>query len=157
MQLRDKDFSRAGGPGTATWSGHRRQPDLPMVLKGASASTSAMARRSALGESGSGKSVTSLATMGWRCQRARWTVRSGQIMLKGQDLLALSEAQMKQMRARDLAMIFQEPMTALNLVLKVGAQIMEVLDLHTRLAAPKARQGHRHHGAGASARCRAHL
>jgi peptide/nickel transport system ATP-binding protein len=91
-----------------------------------------------VGESGSGKSVTSLATMGL-LPKGALTVRSGQIMLKGQDLLALSEAQMKQMRARDLAMIFQEPMTALNPVLKVGAQIMEVLDLHTRLGGAEKR------------------
>ncbi len=140
MQLRDKDFSAE--PVVLEIRdlvvGIGGNPDLPMVLKGVSFDIRHGETVCLVGESGSGKSVTSLATMGL-LPKGALTVRSGQIMLKGQDLLALSEAQMKQMRARDLAMIFQEPMTALNPVLKVGAQIMEVLDLHTRLGGAEKR------------------
>ncbi len=85
-----------------------------------------------VGESGSGKSITSLATMGL-LPKGSLAVRSGRIMLSGENLLALGEAQMRAMRATRLSMIFQEPMTALNPVMPVGRQITEVLDLHTRL------------------------
>ena len=87
-----------------------------------------------VGESGSGKSVTSLTTMGLLPKDAL-KVAGGSIRLNGTDLLKLSPGAMKQMRAANLAMIFQEPMTALNPVMKVGAQITEVLDLHTKLSA----------------------
>uniref|UniRef100_UPI0011AF2424 ATP-binding cassette domain-containing protein n=1 Tax=Paracoccus sp. SY TaxID=1330255 RepID=UPI0011AF2424 len=83
------------------------------------------------GESGSGKSVTSLAIMGLLPQALK--VATGSITLQGQDLLPLSQAQMRQLRAARVAMIFQEPMTALNPVLRVGDQIMEVMELHTDL------------------------
>ncbi|TWG95514.1 peptide/nickel transport system ATP-binding protein [Mesorhizobium sp. J18] len=85
-----------------------------------------------VGESGSGKSVTSLAVMGLLTKDAL-TVTGGVIDLEGQNLLELDHKAMRQMRARRISMIFQEPMTALNPVMQVGAQIEEVLDSHTKL------------------------
>ncbi len=90
-----------------------------------------------VGESGSGKSVTSLAIMGLLPEALK--VSRGNIRLKGQNLLSLTQAQMRSLRAARVAMIFQEPMTALNPVLRVGDQIMEVLELHTKLTAAQRR------------------
>ncbi|MBA8821842.1 microcin ABC transporter ATP-binding protein [Ochrobactrum sp. P6BS-III] len=87
-----------------------------------------------VGESGSGKSVTSLTAMGLLPKDAL-KVKSGAIRLDGIDLLKLSLADMKKMRATRISMIFQEPMTALNPVMRVGEQITEVLDIHTALSA----------------------
>lgn len=87
-----------------------------------------------VGESGSGKSVTSLTAMGLLPKDAL-LVKSGAIRLDDNDLLKLSVAEMKKMRATRISMIFQEPMTALNPVMRVGEQIMEVLDIHTSLSA----------------------
>lgn len=82
-----------------------------------------------VGESGSGKSVTSLAIMGLLGNAGN--VESGSITLGGDDLTKLSAGQMRARRGRDLAMIFQEPGTSLNPILKVGFQIAEVLVEHT--------------------------
>ncbi|MEL4072988.1 ABC transporter ATP-binding protein [Ochrobactrum sp. GPK 3] len=87
-----------------------------------------------VGESGSGKSVTSLTAMGLLPKDAL-KVKGGAIQLDGTDLLKLSLADMKKMRATRISMIFQEPMTALNPVMRVGEQITEVLDIHTALSA----------------------
>ena len=86
-----------------------------------------------VGESGSGKSVTSLATMGLLPDALR--VRGGSIRLGGEELLGKSVAELRELRASRMARIFQEPMTALNPVLRVGDQVDEVLQLHTRLSA----------------------
>lgn len=75
-----------------------------------------------LGESGSGKSLTALALMQLLPPAAR-TFHDSQAIYQGQDLLALSELSMRSYRGRDLAMIFQEPMTALNPVLTIGRQV----------------------------------
>jgi peptide/nickel transport system ATP-binding protein len=83
-----------------------------------------------VGESGSGKSVTSLTVMGLLSRRALRPA-SGRILLAGEDLTAASAARMRELRASRMAMIFQEPMTALNPVLTVGRQIREVLEAHT--------------------------
>ncbi|MFN3765023.1 MAG: ABC transporter ATP-binding protein [Aliihoeflea sp.] len=85
-----------------------------------------------VGESGSGKSVTSLAIMGL-LPKGALEVTAGRIELDGQNLLDLDASQMRELRAQRISMIFQEPMTALNPVMKVGAQIEEVLDSHTKL------------------------
>ncbi len=81
-----------------------------------------------VGESGSGKSVTSLAILRL-LEHGAGTV-SGSITWKGLDLLALNEERMRAMRGREIAMIFQEPMTALNPVMPVGRQIAEALTAH---------------------------
>jgi peptide/nickel transport system ATP-binding protein len=80
-----------------------------------------------VGESGSGKSATALAVM--RLLGASASV-SGSIRLGGEELLALPEEAMRRRRGRDVAMVFQEPMTALNPVMTVGRQIAEALEAH---------------------------
>lgn len=87
-----------------------------------------------VGESGSGKSVTSLSVMGL-LPKAALAAHGGRIDLEGKNLLELGPQAMRDMRARKIAMIFQEPMTALNPVMRVGDQIEEVLNTHTRLPA----------------------
>lgn len=79
-----------------------------------------------LGESGCGKSLTSLALMRLLPKSGAYGVDS-QIHVDGQDILDLSEHMMRQLRGRKIAMIFQEPMTALNPVMTIGAQLAEVL------------------------------
>src|SRR5450755_2732837 len=87
-----------------------------------------------VGESGSGKSVTSLTVMGL-LQKGSLVPTGGSIKLVGEELLAASDRRLRQLRASTMAMIFQEPMTALNPVVPVGAQIDEVLRVHTDLDA----------------------
>ena len=87
-----------------------------------------------VGESGSGKSVTSLGVMGL-LQKGSLVPTGGSIRLVGEELLTASDRRMRQLRATRMAMIFQEPMTALNPVLPVGRQIDEVLRAHTDLDA----------------------
>lgn len=83
-----------------------------------------------VGESGSGKSMTSLSIMGLVEEPGR--VTEGEILFEGQDLLKNSEAKMRDIRGKDIAMIFQEPMTSLNPSYTVGYQIDEVLKLHQK-------------------------
>jgi peptide/nickel transport system ATP-binding protein len=80
-----------------------------------------------VGESGSGKSATSLALL--RLLPPSATV-TGNLSFGGYDLLALSEREIRRLRGREIAMIFQEPMTALNPVMPVGAQIAEAVEAH---------------------------
>jgi peptide/nickel transport system ATP-binding protein len=80
-----------------------------------------------VGESGSGKSMTALAIMGLL---PRGTRTSGRILLDGRDLLALPERQMCAVRGRRIGMVFQEPMTALNPLMSIGAQVAEPLRVH---------------------------
>src|SRR6201746_1259516 len=82
-----------------------------------------------VGESGSGKSVTSLTVMGL-LQKGSLTPSSGSIKLVGEELLNASDRRLRQLRATTMAMIFQEPMTALNPVVPVGRQIDEVPRVH---------------------------
>jgi peptide/nickel transport system ATP-binding protein len=90
-----------------------------------------------VGESGCGKSVSSLAIMRLLAQSGR--VTQGRILFEGRDLLAISEDAMRAIRGRDIAMIFQDPMTSLNPVLTIGFQICEPLLLHLRLTPGQAR------------------
>ncbi len=87
-----------------------------------------------VGESGSGKSVTAFSVMGLADKRALTPV-AGTIMLEGEDLLGASDERLRTLRGEKMAMIFQEPMTALNPVLRVGDQIGEMLEIHTDLSA----------------------
>lgn len=91
-----------------------------------------------VGESGSGKSLTALALMRLLPRPAQ--IVSGAIRLEGDDLRALPDIAMRRRRGRDIAMIFQEPMTSLNPVLTIGRQITEVLRLHRGLSARQARE-----------------
>jgi len=85
-----------------------------------------------VGESGSGKSVTAHSIMGL-LPRRQFAIASGRVLLEGDELLTKSAAEMRAIRGDRISMIFQEPMTALNPVMKVGDQIAEVLDIHTDL------------------------
>jgi oligopeptide/dipeptide ABC transporter ATP-binding protein len=87
-----------------------------------------------VGESGSGKSVTAFSVM--RLIEEPGTVSADAIEFAGHDLLSLPEAEMNRLRGRELSIIFQEPMTALNPSRRVGEQIAEVLRIHTQ-AAPR--------------------
>ncbi len=84
-----------------------------------------------VGESGSGKSVTALSIMGL-IPTANGRVE-GEILMKGRDLLSLSEREMRKVRGGDVSMIFQEPMTSLNPVLTIGFQVSEALRYHRGL------------------------
>jgi len=84
-----------------------------------------------VGESGSGKSLTSLAIM--RLLPEVISVSSGDIKLKNNSLFALQESQMQKIRGKSIAMIFQEPMSALNPVMTVGEQVAEVIKIHLGL------------------------
>ena len=90
-----------------------------------------------VGESGSGKSLTSLAIMRLLPEALR--VASGAILLEQQDLFQLPEFKMQKIRGKKIAMIFQEPMTSLNPVMKVGEQVAEVLRVHLKFNRSKAR------------------
>jgi oligopeptide/dipeptide ABC transporter ATP-binding protein len=81
-----------------------------------------------VGESGCGKSVTSLALLGILAGNGR--VSKGSAMFGGRDLLALKDEELRSVRGREIAMIFQDPMTALNPVLTVGRQLREALEVH---------------------------
>src|SRR3984893_12763105 len=87
-----------------------------------------------VGESGSGKSVAALSVMGL-LQKGSLVPSGGSIKLVGEEILAASDRRLRQLRATRMAMIFQEPMTALNPVVPVGRQIDEVLRAHTDLDA----------------------
>jgi peptide/nickel transport system ATP-binding protein len=91
-----------------------------------------------VGESGCGKSMTALTLARLLPDTGR--VVSGSVLLEGTDLLALPEAEMREVRGRRIAMIFQEPATSLNPVLTVGRQIVEVLERHTDLRGRAARK-----------------
>ena len=80
-----------------------------------------------VGESGSGKSITALSILRLVPSPGRVT---GSISFAGADLMALPEAEMRAIRGRDIAMVFQEPMTSLNPVLSIGLQITEPLTIH---------------------------
>jgi peptide/nickel transport system ATP-binding protein len=91
-----------------------------------------------VGESGCGKSVSSLAIMGLLPKPAA-RVTNGRIVFDGRDLLTLSQAEMRALRGREIAMIFQEPMTSLNPVMQIGEQILEPLRIHLGMTGERAR------------------
>ena len=86
-----------------------------------------------VGESGSGKSVISFSAMGLLDKGLR--IETGEILVQGEGTVGASEARLRELRCTRMGMIFQEPMTALNPVMRCGAQIDEVLRRHTRLSA----------------------
>jgi oligopeptide transport system ATP-binding protein len=91
-----------------------------------------------IGESGSGKSVSCYAMLGL-VPSPPGRIDGGTALFQGQDLLALSEAELRAIRGRDIAMIFQDPMTCLNPFMKIGDQLIEPLTLHKGLAKGPAR------------------
>nr|WP_233552769.1 ABC transporter ATP-binding protein [Jiangella rhizosphaerae] len=90
-----------------------------------------------VGESGSGKSVTSLAVMGLLPRRG--VEVGGQVLFDGDDLLTLPRDRMRDIRGRDIAMVFQDPMSSLNPVVPIGVQVTEVLERHQDLSGDAAR------------------
>ncbi len=92
-----------------------------------------------VGESGSGKSVSSLALMGL-IPSPPGKVESGTVMFEGRDLLTLKPDQMRLIRGKEIAMIFQDPMTSLNPVLTIGTQITESLKLHEGMNTSQSRK-----------------
>jgi peptide/nickel transport system ATP-binding protein len=92
-----------------------------------------------VGESGSGKSVTAQAVMGL-LPKGQLTASAGEILLQGEDTLKATPDRLRELRGTRMAMIFQEPMTALNPVVRVGKQIAEMLAIHTDLDAAGRRQ-----------------
>lgn len=85
-----------------------------------------------VGESGCGKSVTSLSIMGL-VPIPPGKIEGGQILFEGKDLLKMTDKELQKIRGDEITMIFQEPMTALNPVSRIGDQIAEVLEFHTDL------------------------
>src|ERR1700726_1064012 len=106
----------------------------PRILDGVSVQVAERETLCLVGESGSGKSVTSLTVMGL-LQKGSLVPSSGSIKLVGEELLSASDRRLRQLRATTMAMIFQEPMTALNPVVPVGRQIDEGLRTPTDLDA----------------------
>lgn len=110
------------------------------TVKGISFDIPANTTVALVGESGSGKSVTSLATMGLLPVGQSKIDDLSKIIFEGKDLLSLSRKDMRKICGKDIAMIFQEPMSSLNPVFTVGNQIAEVLCLHMGLNRKQARQ-----------------
>lgn len=91
-----------------------------------------------VGESGSGKSVTSLALMGLLPKKLAHT--KGSVLFNGKNLLDLSEKEFQKIRGNEIAMIFQEPMSALNPSLRCGYQVSEIIQHHLKLSASEAKK-----------------
>jgi len=106
--------------------------DRPHAVRGINFTVGANEIVCVVGESGSGKSVTAQAVMGLLPKNAM-RVETGLIRLQGEELTAKSDAELRAIRGTRMAMVFQEPMTALNPVERVGDQIGEVLEVHTAL------------------------
>ena len=87
-----------------------------------------------VGESGSGKSVSALSIMRL-LPRLTGRIPKGRVMFEGRNLLMLSEEEMRELRGREISMIFQEPMTSLNPILTIGLQITEPLTIHLGMTA----------------------
>jgi len=120
LEVRDLSISFPGGSG--------RGSAASKAVDGVSFDVEAGQVAGLVGESGSGKSVTSLAVMGLLPHTARV---SGSASFDGRDLLTTPERELEGVRGRDVAMVFQDPMTSLNPVVTVGTQITEVLRRHT--------------------------
>jgi oligopeptide/dipeptide ABC transporter ATP-binding protein len=90
-----------------------------------------------VGESGCGKSVSALSIMRLVAEPAG-RIEAGAVLYKGRDLLKLSEAEMQHVRGREIAMVFQEPMTSLNPVLSIGRQLTEGLEIHMNMTPEQA-------------------
>jgi len=89
-----------------------------------------------VGESGCGKSVTAMSIM--RLVASPGRITGGEVRFKGRDLASLSERDMRNVRGNDIAMVFQEPMTSLNPVFKIGAQVAEAIRIHRKVSKKEA-------------------
>lgn len=115
----------------------RRGGDWKAVVSDLSFSVARGETLAIVGESGSGKSVSAMSVLGLLPPGSSRV--QGSIRLQGRELLGLSEHEMADVRGNDIAMIFQEPMTSLNPVMRIGDQIMESLRLHRQLDVSQAR------------------
>jgi len=104
------------------------------VVDGVSFMVEAGEKFALVGESGSGKTVTALSLL----RLAQDARVSGEVVFNGIDVLAMAETPLREMRGRDIAMIFQEPMTALNPIYSIGKQIVEAIQLHEPLSKAEA-------------------
>ena len=140
MEFKSKDFTDAKRvlKIRGLTVGLTGRPNADPVLRGIDLDIRAGETHCLVGESGSGKSVTSLTAMGLLPKDAL-EIQGGSIDLEGIEITQAKPAQMRALRARRIAMIFQEPMTALNPVLRVGEQIEEVLNMHSDLSRAEAR------------------
>lgn len=109
------------------------------TVKGISFSIPVNTTVALVGESGSGKSVTSLATMGLLPPESSQIALDSKILFEGKNLLDLPRCEMRKKCGKDIAMIFQEPMSSLNPVFTVGSQIAEILQLHLGMSRKQAR------------------
>jgi len=109
------------------------------AVRGVSWSLAAGQTLAVVGESGSGKSVSALAVLGL-IPRPPGRIAGGRIAYRGQDILGMDAGELRRLRGNRIAMIFQEPMTSLNPVLRIGEQIAEGLRVHQGLDRPTARQ-----------------
>lgn len=109
------------------------------TVKGISFSIPVNTTVALVGESGSGKSVTSLATMGLLPTESSQIALDSKILFEGKNLLDLPHRKMRKKCGKDIAMIFQEPMSSLNPVFTVGSQIAEILQLHLGMSRKQAR------------------
>ncbi|MCZ2495368.1 dipeptide ABC transporter ATP-binding protein [Xylophilus sp. Kf1] len=116
-----------------------RGADRDLAVAGASLTLMPGQTLCVVGESGSGKSMIANAIMGL-LPRPHVEPVAGSIRFDGQDLLTLDENQLRTLRGRRMGMVFQEPMTALNPVMRIGDQIAEVFDAHISLGAAEKRQ-----------------
>ncbi|MBB4264224.1 ABC transporter ATP-binding protein [Bradyrhizobium sp. CIR3A] len=108
------------------------------AVDGVSFHITAGGRLGIVGESGSGKSVTSLSIMRLIDRPGR--IVEGEILLKGRDVTTLREREMRELRGRELSLVFQDPMSALNPVYTAGAQVIEALRAHRTLSNSEARE-----------------
>ncbi|MDM0055029.1 ABC transporter ATP-binding protein [Variovorax fucosicus] len=113
--------------------------DRALAVDGATLSVLPGQTLCVVGESGSGKSMIANAVMGL-LPRPHVAPVAGQILFEGRDLLQLTEPQMRELRGRRIGMVFQEPMTALNPVMRIGEQIGEVFDAHGNVPAAEKRR-----------------
>ena len=106
-----------------------------------------------VGESGSGKSVSTMSLLGLIPQPPGRVVR-GEAMFKGEDLLKVSKKELRRIRGNEIALIFQDPMTSLNPVLKIGAQMGEAIKTHHKDLKDGADQGARRSPCSPWSECR---
>ncbi len=120
-----------------TFSGEQRSSPPVQAVRGVSLSVERGKTLGVVGESGSGKSVTALSIL--RLIEPPGQITQGRILLEGDDLLLKSERQMRDVRGVRIAMVFQDPMTALNPTLTVGEQIVETILAHQKVGRRAAR------------------
>lgn len=120
-------------------TGFRTQGAMAVPVDGVSFHVGYQETLAVVGESGCGKSVTSLSILRLINKQAG-RVLSGEILFKGKNLLEYSEKDMCKIRGKEIAMIFQEPMTSLNPLFTVGEQIKEALQIHQKMGGEEADQ-----------------